>query len=358
LYEKYEAEGKATRVVNAQELWFAILGAQIETGTPYMCYKDACNRKSNQQNLGTIKCSNLCTEIVEYTSPDEVAVCNLASIALPRFLTTKTTNGQTKELYFDHQKLYDVTKIVTKNLNKIIDINYYPVEQAKTSNLRHRPIGIGVQGLADTFIRLRYPFDSEEAKVLNRDIFETIYFAALDTSNEIAQRDGPYSSFKGSPTSKGILQFDMWDVKPSARWDWESLRQRIITTGLRNSLLVAPMPTASTSQILGNNECIEPYTSNIYSRRVLSGEFTIINKHLVRDLIALNLWTPELKDQIIGDNGSIQRIESIPEELKELYKTIWEIRQRALVDMAADQVPLLIRAKALMCFWGNRHLLS
>lgn len=352
LYEKYEQEGKATKVVNAQDIWFAILAAQIETGTPYMLYKDACNRKSNQQNLGTIKCSNLCTEIVEYTSPDEIAVCNLASISLPRFIST---DNEGKSI-FDHQKLRQVTSIITRNLNKIIDINYYPVEQAKYSNIKHRPIGIGVQGLADTFIKMRYPFDSDESKQLNKEIFETIYFSALETSNQLSIEEGPYSTFKGSPASKGVLQFDMWNVKPSPRWDWETLRENIKSKGLRNSLLVAPMPTASTSQILGNNECIEPYTSNIYSRRVLSGEFTIINKHLVKDLMKLNLWSTELKDQIIRDNGSIQNIDEIPNNIKSLYKTVWEIKQKSLVDMAADRGAFIDQSQSFNVFLGQPTL--
>ena len=341
LYAKYEKEGKARKTINAQELWFAILDAQIETGTPYMLYKDAANSKSNQQNLGTIKSSNLCTEIMEYTSPDEVAVCNLASLALPRYVI----NGK-----FDHQKLYEVTYEVTKNLNKIIDYNYYPIVEAKNSNLRHRPIGIGVQGLADVFILLRLPFENELAKILNRDIFETIYFAAMTASKDLAIEQGAYQSFKGSPLSKGVFQFDMWDAQPTDRWDWESLRKEVIKHGVRNSLLVAPMPTASTSQILGNNECFEPYTSNIYSRRVLSGEFIIINKHLLKDLVQLGLWNNDMKNSIIAANGSVQHIDNIPAEIKELYKTVWEIKQRNLIDMAADRGAFICQSQSLNLF--------
>src|SRR6201747_2716921 len=327
LYTRYEASGKARKTIKAQELWFAILDAQIETGTPYLLYKDAANGKSNQQNLGTIKSSNLCTEIMEYSSKDEVAVCNLASLALPRYIQ----NG-----IFDHDKLYDVTYQATLNLNKIIDGNYYPIIEAERSNLRHRPIGLGVQGLADAFILLRLPFESEEAKQLNKEIFETIYFASMTASKDLAIKDGPYETFKGSPLSKGKFPFDLWDVKPeSGRWDWEHLRLDVMNHGVRNSLLVAPMPTASTSQILGNNECFEPYTSNIYTRRVLSGEFIIVNKFLLRDLVNLGLWTPVMKDKIITANGSIQDITEIPADIKELYKTVWEIKMRTIIDMAA-----------------------
>ena len=344
LYHKYEREGKARKVVKAQDLWFEILEAQIETGTPYMLYKDAANKKSNQQNLGTIKSSNLCTEILEYTSPDEVAVCNLASIALPRFI-----NDQGR---FDHKKLYDVTYTITKNLNKVIDINYYPVPEARTSNLRHRPIGIGVQGLADTFLQLRMPFDAPEARGLNKDIFETIYFAAMTASKDLAKQHGPYETFKGSPLSQGTFQFDMWDVEPSSgRWDWEQLRGEVQTHGVRNSLLVAPMPTASTSQILGNNECFEPYTSNIYTRRVLSGEFIVVNKHLLRDLIRLGLWDDHMKNALIAANGSIQQIEGIPDHIKELYRTVWEIPQKAILEMAADRGAYICQSQSL-----NIHL--
>ena len=341
LYTQYEAEGRARKTIKAQELWFAILESQIETGTPYMLYKDAANKKSNQQNLGTIKSSNLCTEIIEYTSPDEVAVCNLASIALPRFVI----NGN-----FDQQKLYDVTYQAALNLNKIIDNNYYPVEEAKNSNLRHRPIGLGVQGLADVFILLRLPFESDLAKLLNKNIFETIYFAAMTASKDLAIQEGPYSTFQGSPLSKGIFQFDMWNVAPSTRWDWESLRKEVMEHGVRNSLLLAPMPTASTSQILGNNECFEPYTSNIYSRRVLSGEFIIVNKHLLKDLISLGLWNNDMKNRIIAANGSIQKINEIPDDIKELYKTVWEIKQRNLIDMAADRGAFICQSQSLNLF--------
>ncbi|CAN4114220.1 unnamed protein product [Withania somnifera] len=376
LYTKYEKEGKAKKVVQAQDLWFEILKSQIETGTPYMLYKDSCNRKSNQQNLGTIKSSNLCTEIIEYTSPTETAVCNLASIALPRYVREKVVNIDiyfrtylsyillasycciafiyfrvsqvnhnhlslwgsrgSKNRYFDFDKLAEVTALVTSNLNKIIDVNYYPVETAKRSNLRHRPIGIGVQGLADTFMLLGIAFDSQEAKQLNKDIFETIYYHALKSSSELAAKEGPYETYTGSPVSKGILQPDMWGVTPSDKWDWDALREMIANNGVRNSLLVAPMPTASTSQILGNNECFEPYTSNIYSRRVLSGEFVVVNKHLLRDLTEMGLWSPAVKNRIIYD-GSVQKIPEIPDELKVVYKTVWEIKQRTLVDMAVDR---------------------
>jgi ribonucleoside-diphosphate reductase alpha chain len=340
LYHTYEREGRARKTVRAQELWFEILEAQIETGTPYMLYKDAANRKSNQQNLGTIKSSNLCTEIIEYTSPDEVAVCNLASIALPRFIN--------EEGLFDHHKLYDVTYQVTKNLNKVIDVNYYPVPEARTSNLRHRPIGIGIQGLADTFLKLRMPFDAPEARGLNKDIFETIYFAAMTASKDLAKQHGPYESFAGSPISKGIFQFDMWGVVPdSGRWDWEHLRVAVRTHGVRNSLLVAPMPTASTSQILGNNECFEPYTSNIYTRRVLSGEFIVVNKHLLKDLIELGLWDDQMKNELILANGSIQHMENIPAHIKVLYRTVWEIPQKAILDMAADRGAYICQSQSL-----------
>jgi ribonucleoside-diphosphate reductase alpha subunit len=341
LYTKYETEGKARRTIKAQDLWFAIMESQIETGTPYMLYKDAANRKSNQQNLGTIKSSNLCTEIMEFTSPDEVAVCNLASIALPRFVI----DGK-----FDHQKLYDVTYQVTLNLNKIIDNNYYPVEEARNSNLRHRPIGLGIQGLADVFIMLRMPFESDAAKELNKNIFETIYFSAMTASKDIAKREGAYQTFKGSPLSKGIFQFDMWNVNATENWNWEALRTEVIEHGVRNSLLVAPMPTASTSQILGNNECFEPYTSNIYTRRVLSGEFVVVNKHLLKDLVQLGLWTNDMKNKIIANNGSVQNIHEIPENLKELYKTVWEIKQRNLIDMAADRGAYICQSQSLNLF--------
>ncbi len=341
LYTRYEAEGKARKTIKAQELWFAILQSQIETGTPYLLYKDAANQKSNQQNLGTIKSSNLCTEIMEYSSPEEVAVCNLASLALPRFVI----DGK-----FDLDKLYAVTYQVTLNLNKIIDHNYYPIEEARRSNLRHRPIGLGVQGLADAFILLRLPFESELAKILNKNIFETIYFAAMTASMDLAKAEGAYESFPGSPVSRGIFQFDMWGVTPSDRWDWAALKAAVMQFGVRNSLLVAPMPTASTSQILGNNECFEPYTSNIYTRRVLSGEFIIVNKHLLKDLVNLGLWNNNMKNRIIAANGSVQEIEEIPADIKALYKTVWEIKQRTLIDMAADRGAFICQSQSLNLF--------
>lgn len=344
LYDKYEKEGKARKQVKAQDLWFEILESQIETGTPYILYKDSANRKSNQKNLGTIKSSNLCTEIIEYTSKDEVAVCNLASLALPKFVTD---DGK-----FDHQKLYEITKVVTRNLNKVIDVNYYPVEEARNSNMRHRPIGLGVQGLADAFIMLRMPFDSEEARRLNEDIFETIYFGAMEASMELAKVQGPYETFKGSPVSKGIFQFDMWGVNPkSGRWNWEQLKQDVKKHGVRNSLLLAPMPTASTSQILGNNECFEPYTSNIYTRRTLSGEFIIANKHLMKDLIDLGLWNETMRQKLIATNGSVQPIPEIPQNIKDIYKTVWEISQKAIIDMSADRGAYICQSQSL-----NIHL--
>jgi len=321
LYESYEAEGRYRKKIKARELWAAIIEAQIETGNPYMLFKDAANSKSNQQNLGTIKSSNLCTEIIEYTSADEVAVCNLASIALPRFVDEKT--GE-----FDHNALFDITYQATLNLNKIIDRNYYPIPEARNSNMRHRPIGLGVQGLADAFILMRFPFESEDARRLNSEIFETIYFAALSASKDLAKTDGAYETYAGSPISKGIFQHDMWHVTPSKRWEWDILREEILKYGVRNSLLLAPMPTASTSQILGNNECFEPYTSNIYTRRVLSGEFVVVNKHLLRDLVKLGIWNEGLKNKIIASNGSVQHIDEIPDNIKALYKTVWEIKQR------------------------------
>ena len=341
LYEQYEAEGRARQTIKAQDLWFAILDSQIETGTPYMLYKDAANSKSNQQNLGTIKSSNLCTEIMEYTSPEEVAVCNLASVALPRFVI----NGR-----FDHDKLFEVTYQATKNLNRIIDNNYYPIVEAKNSNLRHRPIGLGVQGLADVFILLRLPFESELAKVLNQNIFETMYFAAMTASKDLAKTDGAYETFAGSPVSKGIFQFDMWGVTPTDRWDWASLKEEVKQYGVRNSLLLAPMPTASTSQIFGNNECFEPYTSNIYTRRVLSGEFIVVNKHLLKDLVELGLWNNDMKNRIIAANGSVQHIKEIPADIKELYKTVWEIKQRTIIDMAADRGAFICQSQSLNLF--------
>ncbi|MEP6792766.1 MAG: ribonucleoside-diphosphate reductase subunit alpha, partial [Saprospiraceae bacterium] len=344
LYHKYEQEGKARKVVRAQDVWNSIIESQVETGTPYMLYKDAVNRKNNQKNLGTIRSSNLCTEIMEYTSADEVAVCNLASIALPKFVE----NGE-----FNFKQLFEITRVATRNLNKVIDVNYYPIIEAKNSNMRHRPIGLGVQGLADAFILMRFPFDSPEARKLNKEIFETIYFAALTESCAIAERDGTYQSYEGSPASQGILQYDMWGAEPSDRWDWIGLKARIAKHGLRNSLLVAPMPTASTSQILGNNECIEPYTSNIYTRRTLSGEYIVVNKHLLNDLIRLNLWDEEMKEALIASNGSVQHVHGLPQELKELYKTVWEISQKVIIDMAADRGAFICQSQSLNLFVEN-----
>ena len=342
LYTKYEAEGKGRKTINAQDLWFKILESQIETGTPYMLYKDAANAKSNQQNLGVIKSSNLCTEIIEYTAPDEVAVCNLASLALPKYVT--------EQGIFDHDKLFEVTYQATLNLNKIIDENYYPVEEAKNSNLRHRPIGLGVQGLADAFILLGLPFESEEARALNREIFETIYFASMSASKDLAIKEGAYSTFNGSPVSKGVFQFDMWGVTPSNRWEWDLLKEEVKKHGVRNSLLLAPMPTASTAQILGNNECFEPYTSNIYTRRVLSGDFIIVNKHLLKDLVKEGLWNMDMRQKIMAANGSIQNIQEIPARLKELYKTAWEISQKAIIDQAADRGAFICQSQSLNIF--------
>merc|ERR1712142_279520 len=339
LYEKYEREGRARKKVKAQKLWYSIIESQIETGTPYMLYKDACNRKSNQQNLGTIKCSNLCTEIVEYSAPDEVAVCNLASIAVNMFVKSDKT--------FDFDKLKMVAKVATKNLNKIIDVNYYPVKEAKNSNMRHRPIGIGVQGLADAYILMRYPFESEKAMLLNKQIFETIYYGALEASCELAEKFGTYETYAGCPVSKGILQYDMWNVTPTDLHDWTALKAKIAKHGVRNSLLLAPMPTASTAQILGNNEGIEAYTSNIYSRRVLSGEFQVVNQHLLRDLTELDLWDDEMKNKLIASNGSIQGIEEIPEDIKNLYKTVWEISQKTVLKMAADRGAFIDQSQSL-----------
>jgi ribonucleoside-diphosphate reductase alpha chain len=339
LYEKYEKEGRAKRTIRAQELWFAILEAQMATGTPHMLYKDHVNSKSNQKNLGTIKSSDLCTEIMEYADENEVAVCNLASVSLSKF----ANKGE-----FDHEKLYEITYVVTKNLNKVIDVNHYPIEEAKTSNLRHRPIGIGVQGLADTFIKLGIPFESKEAKKLNAEIFETIYFAASTASKDLAKVDGAYPSYKGSPISKGIFQFDMWNTQPkSKRWDWGILRKEILKHGVRNSLLLAPMPTATTSQILGNNECFEPFSSNVSLKRVLSGEFVVVNKYLLRDLIELNLWNEEVKNQLIKTNGSVQHIDQIPQNLKELYKTVWEISPACILDMSADRGAYICQSQSL-----------
>ena len=343
-YLQYEKEGRAIKTVKAQDLWFKILDSQIETGTPYMLYKDHVNRKSNQKNLGTIKSSNLCTEIMEYTAPDEVAVCNLASINLSKFVDAEVDGG------YDFERLYEVTKIVTRNLNKVIDANYYPVPEARNSNMRHRPVGLGVQGLADAFLMLRLPFESDEARLLNKDIFETMYFAAVEASMELAIEEGPYQSFKGSPISKGKFQFDLWNVTPSDRWDWQDLREKVMEHGVRNSLLLAPMPTASTSQILGNNECFEPYTSNIYSRRTLSGEYVVVNKHLLKDLNNLGIWSEDLKNAIVANNGSIQNVGGIPEELKELYKTSWEIKQKCLLDMAADRGAFIDQSQSLNVF--------
>ena len=341
LYEQYEAEGRAVKTIPARELWNAILEAQIETGVPYMLYKDAANTKSNQKNLGTIRCSNLCTEIIEYSDEKETAVCNLASLSLPRFVEGKK---------FNFDKLVEVTKIVTRNLNKVIDGNYYPIPETKTSNFRHRPIGLGVQGLADVFMMLGLPFESDMAKLLNKNIFETIYFAAMTSSMEIAKKEGAYETFKGSPLSQGLFQFDLWNVAPSERHDWEGLRKEVMEHGVRNSLLLAPMPTASTSQILGNNECFEPFTSNIYNRRVLSGEFAVVNKHLLKELVGLGLWNDNMKQRIIAANGSVQNIDEIPADLKEIYKTVWEIKQRNVIDMAADRGAFICQSQSLNLF--------
>ncbi len=344
LYIKYETEGKGRKTIKARELWEKILESQIETGTPYMLYKDAANRKTNQSNLGTIKSSNLCTEIMEYTAPDEVAVCNLASIALPMFIK----NGE-----FDHKELFRITKRVTKNLNRVIDRNYYPVEEAKNSNMRHRPVGLGVQGLADTFIKLRMPFTSDEAKALNQDIFETLYYAAVTASMEEAKADGPYQTYEGSPISKGQFQHNLWNIQEdtlSGRWDWDKLRADVMKHGVRNSLLVAPMPTASTSQILGNNECFEPYTSNIYTRRVLSGEFIVVNKHLLEDLVELGLWNDSLKNEIMRANGSVQGVEAIPQHIKDLYKTVWELSMKDIIDMSRQRGYFIDQSQSLNLF--------
>ncbi len=344
LYLSYEAKGKGRKTIKARELWEKILESQIETGTPYMLYKDAANRKSNQKNLGTIRSSNLCTEIMEYTSADEIAVCNLASISLPMFVE----NGG-----FNHELLFDVTKRVTRNLNKVIDRNYYPVIEAENSNMRHRPIGLGVQGLADAFIMLRLPFTSDEAKKLNQEIFETLYFAAVTASMEMAKEEGPYSTFEGSPISKGEFQHNLWNIKDkelSGRWDWAALRKEVMANGVRNSLLVAPMPTASTSQILGNNEAFEPYTSNIYTRRVLSGEFIVVNKHLLNDLVERGMWNETLKQEIMRHNGSVQNIEIIPQDLKELYKTVWEMSMKDIIDMSRHRGYFIDQSQSLNLF--------
>ncbi|KAG1474238.1 hypothetical protein G6F56_000473 [Rhizopus delemar] len=343
LYMKYENEGKARKTIDAQKLWFAILESQTETGMPYMLYKDACNEKSNQKNLGTITSSNLCTEIIEYTSPDEVAVCNLASLALPKFVDRETKT-------FDFDKLHQVAKVVTRNLNKVIDVNYYPVEEARNSNMRHRPVGLGVQGLADAFILMGFPFDSPEAAQLNKDIFERIYFAALEASCELAKEHGHYQTYPGSPVSQGILQHDMWNVKGSESLDWDTLRSDIKKYGVRNSLLLAPMPTASTSQILGNNECFEPCTSNIYTRRVQSGEFQVVNQYLLNELVELGLWNDNVKNMMIAHSGSIQEIPGIPDRLKKLYKTVWEISQRTIIDMAADRGAFIDQSQSMNLF--------
>lgn len=351
LYVSYERDGRARRSVEARKLWYAVLDAQTETGNPYMLYKDACNLKSNQQNLGTIRSSNLCTEIVEYTSPDEVAVCNLASIALNKFVVVPTDGSAP---YYDHEALRKITHMAARNLNKIIDINYYPIKEARNSNMRHRPIGLGVQGLADAFILMRFPFESDEARELNKDIFETIYYSAVEASNELSKELGPYQTYEGSPISQGRFQFDMWGVTPSSgRWDWDALRTKVLEHGVRNSLLVAPMPTASTSQILGNNECFEPYTSNLYTRRVLSGEFTIVNTHLVKDLQKLGLWNTSMKNRIVAANGSVQNIMEIPQDIRMLYKTVWEISQRHILDLAADRGAFIDQSQSL-----NIHIAS
>jgi len=348
LYTKYETEGKGRKTIKAQDVWFKILESQIETGTPYMVYKDAANKKSNQQNLGTIKSSNLCTEIMEYSAPDETAVCNLGSLALPKYVDSETRT-------FDHDKLFEVAYHLTVNLNKVIDVNYYPVQEARNSNMRHRPIGLGVQGLADAFILMRYPFDSAEAKQLNKEIFETIYYAACTASKDLAKKDGAYSTFEGSPMSKGEFQFDLWGITPTDRWEWNVLRDEIKKNGIRNSLLMAPMPTASTAQILGNNECFEPYTSNVYTRRVLSGEFIIVNKHLLKDLVKLNLWDNNMKNKLMAANGSIQNIDEIPQDIKDLYKTAWEISQKVLIDMSADRGAYVCQSQSLNLFMENAN---
>ncbi len=354
LYTGYEELGKGRKTIKARELWEKILEAQIETGNPYMLYKDAANRKSNQKNLGTIRSSNLCTEIMEYTAKDEVAVCNLASIAIPMFIE----ENEKGEKFFNHQKLFEVTKKITRNLDTVIDRNYYPVKEAENSNFRHRPIGLGIQGLADAFIMLRMPFTSEEAKLLNKEIFETIYFAAVTSSMEIAKAKEPYSTYKGSPISEGDFQFNLWGVSEddlSGRWDWKGLRKNIKKHGVRNSLLVAPMPTASTSQILGNNEAFEPYTSNIYTRRVLSGEFIVVNKHLLEDLVELGLWNNAMKEEIMRANGSIQHIDVIPQDLKELYKTVWEMSMKDIIDMSRQRGYFIDQSQSLNLFMQDAN---
>jgi len=347
LYLQYEKEGKGRKTIKAQDLWFKILESQIETGTPYMLYKDAANAKSNQQNLGTIKSSNLCTEIIEYTAPDEIAVCNLASLALPKYVN--------EDKSFDHNKLFEVTYQATVNLNRIIDENFYPVEDARRSNMRHRPIGLGVQGLADTFILMGFPFESVEARNLNREIFETIYFAAMTASKDQAIEFGTYETYAGSPVSQGVFQYDMWGVTPSNRWEWSQLKEEVKKHGVRNSLLLAPMPTASTAQILGNNECFEPYTSNIYTRRVLSGEFIIVNRHLLKDLVRSGLWNRDMRHKIMAANGSIQNITEIPQDIKDLYKTAWEISQKAIIELAADRGAYICQSQSLNIFMENAN---
>jgi len=343
LYTKYEEEGRANTTVPAAEVWKAILKSQTETGTPYMLYKDACNKKSNQKNLGTIKSSNLCTEIIEYTDKDETAVCNLASIALPKYVDREKRT-------FDYEKLHEVTKTVTKNLNRVIDRNFYPVETARKSNMRHRPIGLGVQGLADVFILCRHAFDSDEAKEINARIFETMYHAALEASSELAEVDGSYETFEGSPTSQGVFQFDMWEGETKLHYDWDAMRERVKTKGLRNSLLMAPMPTASTAQILGNNECFEPYTTNIYLRRTLAGEFVVVNRHLVDDLKNIGLWSKDMKDIMVKAGGSIQNIADIPDDIKKLYRTVWEIKMKDIIDMAADRGRFIDQSQSMNLF--------
>ena len=347
LYLQYEKEGKGRKTIKAQDLWFKILESQVETGTPYMLYKDAANSKSNQQNLGTIKSSNLCTEIIEYTAPDEIAVCNLASLALPKYVK--------EDKSFDHDKLFEVTYQATVNLNRIIDENFYPVEDAKKSNLRHRPIGLGVQGLADTFILMGLPFESPGAKALNKEIFETLYFAAMTASKDQAIEFGTYETYAGSPVSNSIFQYDMWGVVPSNRWDWSQLKAEVKKHGVRNSLLLAPMPTASTAQILGNNECFEPYTSNLYTRRVLSGEFIIVNRHLLKDLVKAGLWNRDMRLKIMSANGSIQNISEIPQDIKDLYKTAWEISQKTILELAADRGAYICQSQSLNIFMENAN---
>ena len=350
LYTKYEEEGKGRISLNARDVWYKILDAQMETGTPYLLYKDACNIKSNQKNIGTIKSSNLCTEIIQYSDENETAVCNLASIALPTFVECSPDGS----IFINYEKLHEITKIVTYNLNRVIDVNYYPTEKTRRSNMRHRPIGLGVQGLADVFMLLNIPFHSPEAKQINKYIFETIYHAALERSCEIAQTDGAYETFPGSPASQGILQFDMWNVDPTnTRHDWTRLKQKIQEYGLRNSLLVAPMPTASTSQILGFNECIEPITSNIYNRRTLAGEFILTNKYLMNDLIKLDLWNEKIKNNIVANNGSVQHIETIPLHIREKYKTVWELPMKHLIDMAADRGAFICQSQSLNLWLEN-----